>query len=99
MRSEDRKELLQLDLLESMALSQRALARIIESVTQCIETSPSLAKHVAENLSIIAKYQQVLTRKITGIQINEKSRGTPAQPWINPRARVHPKVPSSSKVR
>lgn len=99
MRSEDRKQLIKLDLLESLALSQRALARIIESVTQCIEASPPLARQVAENLEIIAKYQQVLTRKITGIQISEKHIGTPAQPWVNPRAKVHSKSPSSSKVR
>lgn len=102
MRFEDRKHLIQLDLLESMALSQRALARIIESVTQCIEASPPLARQVAENLDIIAKYQQVLTRKITGIRINEKQKGTPAQPWVNPHVRVPSSVskpPFSSKFR
>ncbi|UJF32091.1 hypothetical protein [Paenibacillus hexagrammi] len=79
----DREQWIKLDLLNSLALSQRALARIIESVAECVEASPPLAKQVAENLDVIVHHQQVLTRRITGIHIRERQKGTPGKPWIN----------------
>lgn len=92
MRPGEREQWIKLDLLDSLARSQRALSRIIESVAQSVEDSPPLAGHVAENLASIVKYQHILVRKITGIHIREKQIGTPARPWLNPQIGVHQAV-------
>ncbi|MBD0381608.1 hypothetical protein [Paenibacillus sedimenti] len=85
----DREQWIKLDLLTSLARSQRALTRIIESVAHSVEASPSLGKQVAENLESIVRYQHILTRKITGIRIAHIQKGTPAHPWLNTQAGVH----------
>lgn len=84
----EREQRIKLDLLDSLARSQRALARIIESVALSVESSPPLARQVAENLETIVKYQQILARKIIGIPIREKQKGTPGDPWLNPHSGV-----------
>ncbi|SDN59384.1 hypothetical protein SAMN04487897_103276 [Paenibacillus sp. yr247] len=92
MRIGEREQWIKLDVLNSLARSQRALARIIESVAQSVEETPPLAKQVAENLESIVRYQQILTRKITGISIREKQKGTPADPWLNPHTGAYKAV-------
>ncbi|MFD0694217.1 hypothetical protein ACFQZT_08935 [Paenibacillus sp. GCM10027628] len=102
MRPGERELRIKLDLLDSLARSQHALSRIIESVAQSVEASPSLARQVGENLASIVKYQHILARKITGIHIREKQIGTPAPPWLNPQVGAHRRFaspPPNPKIR
>jgi hypothetical protein len=75
-----------LHILNSLARSQRALARIIESMAEISESSASsgaAAERLVEQLEAISRYQRQLTEKITGIRIYKFRRGTPGKPWIN----------------
>jgi hypothetical protein len=80
----DREAWIKLDILNSLARSQRALASIIESVADSVEASPLLARHVAENLEAISRYQRIVAYKMFGIKIRKKTRGIPAKAWLNP---------------
>ncbi|MNI19920.1 hypothetical protein D3C73_733690 [compost metagenome] len=78
------REVLELHMLTSLARSQRALSRIIESVADQVEASEALAGKVLENMEIISTYQRVLIRKITGFQPRKTtSSRTPAPPWLH----------------
>ncbi|MZQ85987.1 hypothetical protein GQF01_28185 [Paenibacillus sp. 5J-6] len=100
MKINEREQLIKLDILESLARSQRALARIIESVADSVESSPQLAGQIADNLTSIVGYQRILAKKIIGLPIRLKQKGIPRQPWLNASTGVHQgkrKSPSSSK--
>lgn len=83
MKINEREQQIKLDILESLARSQRALARIIESVADSVESSPQLAGQIAGNLASIVGYQRILAKKIIGLPIRVKQQGTPRQPWMN----------------
>ncbi|MFC5447341.1 hypothetical protein [Paenibacillus aestuarii] len=92
MRADEREQWIRLDVLESLARSQRALALIMESVAASVEASPPLARHIAGNLEAIVKHQQILTSKLTGIPIRVRRIGTPARPWLNPQPGIYKAV-------
>jgi hypothetical protein len=81
---EEARELAKLELLVSLARSQRALTQVLE------HAADQAAKlHVAEGavlaeLRAIRRHQQVLTACLTGrlLGSNRKS-GTPAPPWLD----------------
>ncbi|MGQ7885124.1 hypothetical protein [Paenibacillus sp. WC2504] len=101
MKINEREQHIKLDILESLARSQRALARIIESVADSVESSPQLAGQIADNLTAIVSYQRILTKKIVGLRIRVKQKGTAKQPWLNANTGVlqgKRKPPSSSKA-
>jgi two-component sensor histidine kinase len=80
---------LKLHLLHSLARSQRALARIIESMAAVAEgkansgSSEAAAEKVVEQLEAISRYQRQLTEKISGVRIRKFRRGLPGKPWLN----------------
>lgn len=99
MSLQDREQQIMLDILDSLARSQRALARIIESVAVSVERSPQLSGQVADNLAAIVSYQQILARKITGLPpVRLTYKGTPGHPWLNPHTGIRQGIqkPSSS---
>ena len=63
------RERVELHMLISLARSQRALCRIIESVADHMEGSEQLAGHVAENLKSISDYQRTVD-----VEINESEQ-------------------------
>lgn len=82
-----------LHILNSLARSQRALARIIESVADMSEGAASsgrsgpsdpgeTADQIVVQLEAISRYQRQLTEKLTGIRIRKFQRGTPGKPWL-----------------
>ncbi|MNY43265.1 hypothetical protein D3C86_1782100 [compost metagenome] len=82
------RERVELHMLISLARSQRALCRIIESVADQLEGSEQLANHVADNLKAISDYQRVLMMKVS----NQSNRvtgkaGKPGKPWVNKRVK------------
>ncbi|CAN7572478.1 MULTISPECIES: hypothetical protein [unclassified Paenibacillus] len=77
------RERVELHMLISLARSQRALCRIIESVADHVEGSEQLAGHVADNLKSISDYQHALMLKLTKQPTRKRVNGKPAKPWLN----------------
>lgn len=74
---------LQLDILDSLARSQKALARIIESLADISATSGETARRVQVNIEAITRYQESLMVKLCGIRPNRVRTSPPSKPWIN----------------
>ncbi|OAS18913.1 hypothetical protein A8708_31995 [Paenibacillus oryzisoli] len=70
-------------MLISLARSQRALCRIIESVADHVEGSEHLAGHVAANLKSISDYQHVMMMKLSKQSARKPVTGKPGKPWMN----------------
>lgn len=77
------REQVELHMLISLARSQRALCRIIESVADHIEGSEHVASHVAANLKSISDYQHVMMMKLSKQPARKRVTGKPGKPWMN----------------
>lgn len=74
-----------LHILHSLARSQRALARMIESVADVIEGSEAAARKLSEQIEAISRYQRQIAVKMTGVRIRRLRRlrrGIPGKPWL-----------------
>ena len=69
-------------LIDSIAMSQTALARILSSLADMSEHSLDTARHLAQNIEILAKYQNAIARSVCGISLHRVHYGTPSSPWI-----------------
>lgn len=87
MTLKERENELKLDILESLARSQRALARIIEGMADVTGNVPGSSDALRENISTISRYQLVLAEKITGIRIASYKKGKPGNVWLNPKVK------------
>jgi hypothetical protein len=74
---------IKLHLLESLAMSQRAVSAILGSCAELSEQSPELSRQLLQNLEHITRYQGVLTEKISGVRIRRLTSGCPRTPWWN----------------
>ncbi|MFM9280051.1 hypothetical protein [Paenibacillus jiagnxiensis] len=72
-----------LSLLESIAVSQQAVARMMNSVSDIIPHSGMSAKSLEETLRLLTSYQEQITRMIAGIPLNRRLEGSPGLPWMN----------------
>jgi hypothetical protein len=79
----DRENELKLDILESLARSQRAVAAITESLSQVIGDSPETARKLRGHLDVLIRCQMSLASKITGIRIPVLRRGKPGKVWLS----------------
>ena len=77
------RERIELHMLTSLARSQRALCRIIETIADQVAVSEQLAVHMAENLKTISEYQRSMIQKITKQSPRPRRLGTPGKPWIS----------------
>lgn len=77
------RERIELHMLTSLARSQRALCRIIETIADQVAYSEQLAVHMAENLKTISEYQRSMIQKITKQRPRSRRLGTPGKPWIS----------------
>lgn len=69
-------------LIDSIAKSQTALARILNSLADMSDHSIDTARHLAQNIEILAKYQNAIARSVCGISLHRVHYGTPSSPWI-----------------
>jgi len=84
----DKQNEIKLDILQSLARSQRALSTIIESIADVTKLSSKAAEGLLENIQEISQYQKVLAVKLAGIHLRElKKGGLPARPWLHRRIR------------
>lgn len=83
----ERQREMKLDILESLARSQRAMARIIESAADADHAAVSARTGVDDSLrksiEAIERYQLVIMEKMLGIQLGEIMHSPPSAPWTN----------------
>ncbi|GAB7055030.1 MULTISPECIES: hypothetical protein [Paenibacillus] len=72
-----------LHILISLARSQRALSRILESVADVAEKTEPAGERLVEQMEALSKYQRQIAVKMIGIKIRKKTSGIPQKPWIN----------------
>ncbi|GLX67096.1 hypothetical protein [Paenibacillus glycanilyticus] len=74
-----------LELLSSLARSQTALARILDSIADVSGASPALAQSIAENVELLTTMQKYIAESVTGLTMRRKYRklGSPGTPWLN----------------
>jgi hypothetical protein len=94
-----RQNELKLDILHSLARSQRALAEIVETIapvmtatfinnssSQAVSTD-QVAKQILAHIGNLSRYQQALAQKLSGIDIRHVKYGKPGKPWLAPPPR------------
>lgn len=77
-----REQEAKLSLIESIAHSQQALARILDSVASVSAHSEVSARSLAENIRLLSRYQEEMSRMVTGIQLARIQQGEPGVPWL-----------------
>lgn len=81
----DREWAIKLDLLESIASSQRSLAVMLEqaaTVTTAADLAPAVLR---EHIRSIAGMQEALLTAATGMRWSKPRRGSPGMPWLHDR--------------
>ncbi|TNJ66528.1 hypothetical protein FE784_09690 [Paenibacillus hemerocallicola] len=94
----ERQREMKLDILESLARSQRAMARIIESAADAGAGAGSVAdggasateEPLRKSIEAIAQYQLAIMEKMIGIRIGEVNSSPPSAPWTNKALGVAP---------
>lgn len=86
-QEEDLQIKLKLHILESLARSQRALAVMMESMSEVVKGSQDIAKGLAEQIESISRYQREIAVKMIGVKIRRKKRSKPVKPWLNRKLR------------
>ncbi|MFB9330235.1 hypothetical protein ACFFSY_30185 [Paenibacillus aurantiacus] len=71
-----------IELIRSIAHSQRAIARILDSVADVAGHSPNMARRVYENVESMTAFQQSLAEAVTGLHVGRPRRGRPGQPLL-----------------
>ncbi|UVI28654.1 hypothetical protein [Paenibacillus spongiae] len=79
-----------IELIRSIAQSQQAMARILDSVADISEYSPEMAKSVRENVRSLTAMQLSMTETVVGIRMRRPQQGIPAKPWLLKGADVSP---------
>ncbi|GIP39139.1 hypothetical protein J31TS4_24190 [Paenibacillus sp. J31TS4] len=77
-----RENELRLELLESLARSQRALASLIETAAAAGLGAPEGAGTLLANAEALCRYQLVLAGKIAGHRLRRVFRSRPGRIWL-----------------
>lgn len=77
-----REQEVKLALIESIAHSQEALARILDSVASVSAISEMSARSIAENIRLLSRYQEEMSCMVTGIRLARIQQGEPSVPWL-----------------
>ncbi|OBZ13372.1 MULTISPECIES: hypothetical protein [Bacillales] len=79
------------DFLASLARSQHALARILESVADVADQSPDTAKLLRDNVRSLTDLQETIAEAATGLAWRRrvKRRGKPVKPWLQPQLTIY----------
>ncbi|WP_055109173.1 hypothetical protein [Paenibacillus ihumii] len=75
-------EAAKLRLIDSIAKSQMAMARILDSLADVSDHSAETARHLTQNIQALTKYQQAIAETVCGITLHQVYYGTPSKPWI-----------------
>lgn len=78
-----RENEIRLHLLESLAMSQRAIARMIQHCAELPGYSEEMSRQILRNLDLLVRCQGALAEKISGHRLRRCSRGSPGPPWLS----------------
>ncbi|GAA3408527.1 hypothetical protein ACFFNY_07340 [Paenibacillus hodogayensis] len=86
----ERERELKLDILESLARSQKAMVRIIESTadSKAAGAAAEDGEQLRKDIGAIVRFQQAIADKLIGIRIGEVRFSPPLAPWTNEELRV-----------
>jgi hypothetical protein len=77
-----RQNELKLDMLHSLARSQRALADILETISPMARSSEQTAEHLLSLIEALNHYQRALASKLCILPIRQVKIGKPGKPWF-----------------
>ena len=81
-----REQEIRLNILESLARSQQALALIAETISEARPTAVRPAaehEQTAHELAVLARYQIRLAEQIIQLRLRNTRLGTPVRPWLH----------------
>ncbi|OZB91038.1 hypothetical protein [Paenibacillus sp. XY044] len=84
-----REQETKLELIQSIALSQKALARILGSIADISSESDLSARALLENIRLLTQHQDTMCRMLTGISLCQPRNGNSAPPWLNASLSAH----------
>ncbi|MNP10310.1 hypothetical protein D3C76_1024550 [compost metagenome] len=70
-------------LVNAIALSQHALARILNSIADVSSHSEITSRSLLENIRLLTEYQSTMCRMMTRIPLHRYKCGVPSSPWLN----------------
>lgn len=79
----DRRTEAQIKMVEAMARSQAALARLLEQLADISELSRHQSNLIHDNIVSLTHYQQSLCHTVTGWRWREVKQGSAGMPWLN----------------
>lgn len=79
----DKQSEAKIALVNAIALSQHALARILSSIADVSPRSEITARSLQENIRLLTEYQSTMSLMITRIPLQRYRYGTPSSPWLN----------------
>ncbi|MFC4099619.1 hypothetical protein [Paenibacillus xanthanilyticus] len=71
-----------IELIRSIAKSQLAIARILDSVADVVGHSPEMARKVYDNVESMTAFQQSLAEKAAGLRTHKPRQGRPGKPLL-----------------
>ncbi|BBH18690.1 hypothetical protein Back11_00350 [Paenibacillus baekrokdamisoli] len=78
-----------IELIRSIARSQQAVARILDSVADVSEHSPEMAKSIRDNIASLTAMQLTMAETVAEMRIKMRRRkGDPAKPWLKSDAYI-----------
>ncbi|MFC5648060.1 hypothetical protein ACFPYJ_02820 [Paenibacillus solisilvae] len=73
-----------IELIHSIARSQQAVARILDSIADVADHSPDMAKSIRENVASLTAMQLTMAKTVAGMRLKRaKKQGIPSKPWLN----------------
>jgi len=71
-----------LELIRSIAGSQRAIARILDSVADISGQSPGMAQSISGNLRHLTAMQLTMAETVGLLRLQRPTLGVPERPWL-----------------
>lgn len=87
MTPKEREIEIKLDILSSLARSQRALADMLEGIAALTLDSPEAAERLRRQVEVLVRHQTVLAEKLYGIRISRIVKGKPGKVWLSGKLR------------
>jgi hypothetical protein len=78
-----REREIKLDIMESIAASQHAVARMLSSLADLTPHADMSAARLEETIRMLSNYQGEITQMLAGIPLRRQVHGKPAPPWMN----------------
>ncbi|OAZ46619.1 hypothetical protein [Paenibacillus polymyxa] len=78
-----REREIKLDMMESIAASQHAVARMLTSLADLTPHADMSAPRLEETIRILSNYQGEITKMLAGIPLRRQVYGKPTKPWLH----------------